>query len=461
MERVDFADAVRRFPPGLVCLVGGGGKTTMLHTLGRALAAGGARVMCTTSTRMAEPGPEAGMPVQLADDPREIRLPPGGLLLAARPGQGGKVLGYTPEELDDLDQRGVADWILVEADGAARRPLKAPAAHEPVIPARTVLSVAVVGLTSMAGPFSPDRVFRFDHAAAITGLREGDAITPEAVAAIVTHPNGLFQYTPSDAARLLFCNQADTPEQIGLGLAVAAACRSGIDGAFVGSLRTTGLACVPAGLARISVHALVLAAGGGTRLGGGKLLLPWRGRPILAHTLAAVLASGVVDGPTLVLGHDATVVKEAVAHEYPDNNGLSILVNSAWAKGQSTSLRCGVRSIKDSHPDAAAVMVVLGDQPSVRPATLRRLAAAHRQAALADPDHPATAPRYRGRRGNPVILSSCLFDAVESVQGDKGARGILAELGDRVLLVDVDDPGVIADIDTPEAYDALRQDNQH
>ncbi|MCD8351773.1 MAG: putative selenium-dependent hydroxylase accessory protein YqeC [Planctomycetaceae bacterium] len=455
-DSVNLGRELQRYPHGLICLVGGGGKTTLLHRLGKALAAGGDRVLCTTSTRMAEPGPEVGMPVQLADDPRDLRLPSGGLLLAARPGESGKVTGYTAEELDELDRRGFADWILVEADGAGRRPLKAPAQHEPVIPSRTVATIAVVGLTGMLHPFSPDRVFRFEQAAAITGLREGDEITPEAVAALITHQNGLFQYTPSGAVRLLFCNQADTPELVDVGLAVAGACRSSVDDAYVGSLHTTGLNCLAAGPARLPLHALVLAAGGGTRLGGGKLLLPWRGRPLLAHALEALLASGVVNSPTLVLGHDAAAVAEAVRREFPDNNGITTLVNSDWAEGQSTSLRAGVRSIRESHPDAAAVMVALGDQPMVLPATLRRLALAHCRAVRADPTHPATAPRYRGRRGNPVILSPRLFDAVESVSGDKGARGILAELGDRVLLVDVDDPGVVGDIDTPEAYEALR-----
>ncbi|MCD8141475.1 MAG: putative selenium-dependent hydroxylase accessory protein YqeC [Planctomycetaceae bacterium] len=456
VETVNLASALRRYPRSPVCLVGGGGKTTLLHALGKALAAGGERVLCTTSTRMAEPGPETGMPVHLADDPLQLRLPPEGLLLAARPGEGGKVFGYTPEELDDLDRRGVADWILVEADGAARRPLKAPAGHEPVIPSRTVASIAVVGLSGVVQPFSPERVFRFDRASAITGLRDGDAFTPETVAALVTHPNGLFQYTPPDAARLVFLNQADTPELVDVGLAIADACQAGVDGAYVGSLHATELDCRAAGPAPVRIHGLVLAAGGDTRLGGGKLLLPWRGRPVLAHTLAAVLASGVIDGPTLVLGHGAAAVEEAVTREFPNNTAISLLVNSDWSEGQSTSLRAGVRHIRECRPEAAAVMVVLGDQPLITPATLRRLAMAHRRAVGADPSHPVTAPRYRGRRGNPVILSSKLFDAVESIQGDRGARGILAELGDRVLLVDVDDPGVVGDIDTPEAYQALR-----
>lgn len=247
MRTVRLDDEMRRFAQGIVCLVGGGGKTTLLHALGKALAAEGQRVLCTTTTKMAEPGPEVGMPVELADDPDSLRLPREGLLLAARPGPGGKVQGYSPEELDRLDERGFADWILVEADGAARRPLKAPAPYEPVVPSRTRASVAVVGLTALAQPFSPEQAFRFDLVAALTGLKEGDAVTPEAVAILATHPNGLFQYTPAGAARLLLCNQADLPGAAARGVAIAAVLAErhpgALDGIYVGSLQTEGLRC--------------------------------------------------------------------------------------------------------------------------------------------------------------------------------------------------------------------------
>lgn len=247
MRTVRLDNEMRRFSQGVVCLVGGGGKTTLLHELGKTLAAEGGRVLCTTSTKMAQPGPEVGMPVALVDDPRELRMPQEGLLLAARPGPGGKVHGYSPEELDRLNERGFADWILVEADGAARRPLKAPAPYEPVVPSRTRATVAVVGLDALAHPFSPEHVFRIEQAAALTGLKEGDAVTPEAVAVLATHANGLFQYTPPGAARLLLCNQADLPGAAALGEAVAAVLAErhpgALNGIYVGSLQTEGLRC--------------------------------------------------------------------------------------------------------------------------------------------------------------------------------------------------------------------------
>lgn len=193
------------------------------------------------------------------------------------------------------------------------------------------------------------------------------------------------------------------------------------------------------------VAALVLAAGGGTRLGGGKLLLPWKGRPLLAHTLQAVIDSGATASITVVLGHEAEKVREAIGREFPGED-VAIVENDAWREGQSTSLRAGLSAL----PDVDAVLIALGDQPTLRPETLRLLTLRHaREKPL------ATAPTYRGRRGNPVILSKALFEDARAVRGDKGARGILAELGDRLLLAPVDDAGVVLDIDTPEAYAAL------
>lgn len=194
------------------------------------------------------------------------------------------------------------------------------------------------------------------------------------------------------------------------------------------------------------IAALVLAGGGGTRLGGGKLLLPWKGRPLLAHTLQAVIDSGSVASTTVVLGHEAETVREAICREFPDNHSITTVVNPDWQKGQSTSLRAGLSAL----PDVDAVLIALGDQPTLRPETLRLLVLRHTQE-----NPPATAPTYQGRRGNPVILSRALCEKAREVQGDKGARGILAELGDALLLVPVDDAGVVRDIDTPEAYAAL------
>ncbi len=208
-----------------------------------------------------------------------------------------------------------------------------------------------------------------------------------------------------------------------------------------------------------AVTVIVLAAGGGSRLGGGKLLLPWRGKPILAHTVAAAVQVRAARAVFVVIGHDAGPVREAVAQAAPAGGPpVHLVENPEWRRGQASSLRCGVAAVmahRDAR-DAAGAMIVLGDQPLVRPETLNMLAERHLARVAENPGHLATAPFLRGKRGTPAILSPDLYPAILRLEGDVGARHILAALGEELLAVPVDDPAVVRDVDTPDDYAALR-----
>lgn len=210
------------------------------------------------------------------------------------------------------------------------------------------------------------------------------------------------------------------------------------------------------------IAAVLLAAGGGARLGGGKLLLPWRGRPLIAHQFHTVSRATGLLSLTVVLGHDAVAVRRAVseavsgavpAPPFP----VQCMLNQRWREGMSASLRCGLESLLAGAgaETVRAVMFLLADQPLVTTRTLNNLIQAHTAAWAKNPEHSATAPVYLGRRGNPVILSRNLFPDIMAMQGDTGARHILEKLGGNLLRVPVDDPGVLHDVDTPEAYAAL------
>lgn len=205
------------------------------------------------------------------------------------------------------------------------------------------------------------------------------------------------------------------------------------------------------------IEILLLAAGGGTRLGGGKLLLPWRDKPILFHTLDTILAMRETHPITVVLGHEAERVAQAIEEAFGASPPFRIVENTAWREGMSTSLRLGFSKILERSASGAiaGVMIVLGDQPLVRTETLDSLAMKHAEARASNPTHPATAPAHAGRRGNPVVLSPPLYPKIRELTGDIGARNILAGLGDSLLTVPVDDPGIVNDIDTRSEYDAL------
>jgi molybdenum cofactor cytidylyltransferase len=190
------------------------------------------------------------------------------------------------------------------------------------------------------------------------------------------------------------------------------------------------------------VAALILAAGASSRMGRPKQLLDWDGRP-LVRVAAEVALAARLDPLLVVVGGAQAAVAEALA-----GLPLQMIANPDYAAGQSTSLRAGVAALG---PDADAVVVLLGDQPFVTTAIVDRLVAEWQASRAA-----IVAPTYAGQRGNPVLFARAVFPELLAIQGDQGARGVLAADRSRVHLVAFDDPRPLADIDTPEDYERLR-----
>ena len=212
---------------GVLSLTGAGGKTSLMFHLARQLARAGKRVLTTTTTRIFVPTPDQSQRLLVAADPEAI------LLQASRHNTShitaaathmvdtGKLQGFAPEAIRIFQESGLFDWILVEADGAARRPLKAPAGHEPVVPPDTSVLVAVAGLEVLGGPLSEELVFRSALAGKLMGLAMGEIITESALARLIAHPLGSFKGAPLHARRFIFLNKADSPERRACGARVA------------------------------------------------------------------------------------------------------------------------------------------------------------------------------------------------------------------------------------------------
>jgi probable selenium-dependent hydroxylase accessory protein YqeC len=123
-----------------------------------------------------------------------------------------KLIGVNPDVVTDFIR--LADSVLVEADGARTRSLKAPAPYEPVWPRSTSLAVAVVGIDAVGAPLAEEYIHRPDRVSAITGLALGQPVTPAVVAECVTHPEGLFARVPPHARRVLLINKVKTSLQL-------------------------------------------------------------------------------------------------------------------------------------------------------------------------------------------------------------------------------------------------------
>jgi probable selenium-dependent hydroxylase accessory protein YqeC len=126
---------------------------------------------------------------------------------------GRKLSGLAPELVDALSQSGEFDRILVEADGSARKPLKAAASHEPVIASATDLLIAVAGLNALGLPLNEESVFRAEIWARLTGTELGSPVSAESIAGMALHPDGFFKGRPPGARSTLFLNRADSPER--------------------------------------------------------------------------------------------------------------------------------------------------------------------------------------------------------------------------------------------------------
>ncbi|BBB00920.1 hypothetical protein RVR_8121 [Actinacidiphila reveromycinica] len=200
------------------------------------------------------------------------------------------------------------------------------------------------------------------------------------------------------------------------------------------------------------VAGLLLAAGGGRRLGGRpKALLGHRGRPLVEHAVAVLRAGGC--GPVhVVLGAAADEVRERA-----DLAGCVLVDNPHWSDGMGSSLRAGLASLAAAARERAAAreegpaaaVVALVDQPGIPGAAVARVVAAAR--AADDLPSALVSAVYGGRRAHPVLFGASRWAGVAgSAGGDRGARTYLREHAGQTVLVECGDVGDPADIDTPD-----------
>ena len=189
------------------------------------------------------------------------------------------------------------------------------------------------------------------------------------------------------------------------------------------------------------VSAIVLAAGGGSRFGGGKLLAEFGGQPLLSAVLDN-LRGAPVDEVIVVVGADAHRLRE-VCERYRART----VDNEAWERGQSTSVLAGLRACR-----GRAAVVLLGDQPLLGVEVVERLVAAFAEGAK------VAVATYGGKRRNPVLFSREVWPLLEAeLAGDEGARSVLRRHPGLVVEVPCDEVGDPVDVDTREDLGRLEE----
>lgn len=203
----------------MISLTGAGGKTTLMFRLARELRRQGKKVITTTTTKILEPSENESPRLFVSGDEERIRQfverhldPTGHLTLAAERIEGGKLKGISPGLADTLWNLYDIDMLIIEADGAAGRPVKAPRGGEPVIPSKTTLVVGILGLDGVGKELNDQNIFQPNLVSNLTGIPEGEKMTEKGMALLMTHSEGIFKGALNSSRRIAFLNKADIPE---------------------------------------------------------------------------------------------------------------------------------------------------------------------------------------------------------------------------------------------------------
>lgn len=435
-----LARALRIEPADCVAFIGAGGKTTAMFKLARELPA--TIVTATTHLGVWQTSLADRHIVANKDTIEDIEGFQGVLLVTGAP-DGERTKPVSERLLHRLYQHCKAHAIplLVEADGSRQKPLKAWAGHEPPIPAFADLVVHVAGLSGLGKPLSEEIVHRAEKFSELSGLGIGEIISPEALARVLTHPQGGWKSIPTTARRVALLNQADTAE-------LQSAAQT-----LTSSLLPTYQAVLISSLLHDQIHAvhepiagIVLAAGESKRFGEPKQLLDWRGQPFVRVVTQTALQAGL--SPVVVVtGANADEVEAAIR----DLN-VVIVRNDDWQSGQGSSIREGIHTLTPAPlpqgEGCGGAVFLLSDQPQVTTTVIQALREKH-----AEGLYPIVAPMVMDRRGNPVLFDRAAFPDLLSIAGDTGGRAIFHK--HRVEYLPWHDEGLLLDVDTPEQYEQL------
>jgi len=229
-------------PPGIISVVGGGGKTSLLFELARLLPG---RTVLTTTTRIFASQARQAATVCSLDDPdwEAVLSRARGSVLVVGSLEDRHAMGVPAALPGQLLEGSGIDWVVVEADGSRRLPVKAPAEHEPVIPGETTTLVSVAGIDALAGPIA-EVAHRPERVSEVTGLPPDAPLTPEALGSLLASDAGGGKGAPPGASRVVMVNKVVSEPELALAGRVASAAMgvNRVDRVVAGALKGHPLA---------------------------------------------------------------------------------------------------------------------------------------------------------------------------------------------------------------------------
>ena len=189
---------------------------------------------------------------------------------------------------------------------------------------------------------------------------------------------------------------------------------------------------------------IILAAGRSTRMPGrNKLLVKVDGKQIIRRLVERALSSKV-DEVIVVLGWEAKKIRDTL-----DDLPCRFAVNKEYRKGQSSSVKAGLREIS---PGTEAILVLPGDVAMINPRSIDRVMEAYN-----DGKNAIVVAAHNGRSGHPILLSKKLFKEIEQIdEATFGLKSVVSRHGSEIRMVETGSESVLRDIDTPEDLKFLK-----
>ncbi|MEJ2112437.1 MAG: nucleotidyltransferase family protein [Flavobacteriaceae bacterium] len=197
---------------------------------------------------------------------------------------------------------------------------------------------------------------------------------------------------------------------------------------------------------KLNIAILILAAGESKRMGTPKQLLKWKNTTLLSNSIE--VTKDISPNIVVVLGANFEKINASINH-YP----IHILKNKSWKKGLGNSIAFGINHIKESHPNAEAVLILLGDQPLITSVYLNLMISE-----FIKEKNLIIASSYKdGKKGVPVLFDNFYFKELAQLSNDQGAKLLIKKYDDKVVSLNAE--AMVSDIDSIEDYNNLYRAN--
>lgn len=425
----------------LICFVGAGGKTTSMFLLAQELKSLGKKVLVTTTTAIFYPEENEYDEIIIEDNIEinkiEKSINNGSILVIGKEVTNQRKLkGIEKDTITDIFNKGIFDYILVESDGSKRKPIKAPASHEPVLPTLCTKVIGLIGLDSIGKKIDSEFVHRPEIFTKITNSNIGDLITEDIVFNLVSNENGLFKDASIDTKKYLILNKCDNESNKESAIIIKDLIKKSgfkINKIIIASMTNKK----KYDDSKNNITAIILASGFSNRMGKQKLLLEIENIPIIERVIKAVKNSKINE---IILIYRDDKIKD-IGNKYE----IKTFYNDNADKGQSEAIKLGV---KNSSKESKAYMFFVGDQPYLDSVVINEIIHTFNKE-----NNKIIVPKYNDKNGNPVLFSSILKENLLNLNGDIGGKSIINELKSEVKYMYFENEKMGIDIDTAEEYE--------